>query len=230
MTHNPPLGTMLKIVLFSAAVAGLSACASTPPDQGPSKTAATETQQWTDRIKVTSAPDEIALVAHANGLSANQGAALEDLVGRWLQAEGRELVVTAPNNAGAMAGQVRDRLIMLGAPAARVRIAGFDPVGPADNVIRIGFLRYAAEPLKCGQTWENLAATRNNTVYENFGCAMAANLAAQVANPEDLIRPRDMAPPDAGRRDTVFGNYRKGEVSSSKKDEQASGVLSKAIQ
>jgi pilus assembly protein CpaD len=226
MTHN----AFVKIVLFSAALAGLSACASTPPDQGPSKTAATDTQQWTDRIKVTSAPDEIALAAHASGLSANQGAALEALVGRWLEAEGRELVVTAPNTAGTMASQVRDRLIILGAPAARVRIAGFTPVGPEDNVIRVGFLRYTAEPLKCGQRWENLSATRNNTAYDNFGCAMAANLAAQVANPEDLVRPRDMAPADAGRRDTVFGNYRKGELTSTKKDEQASGVLSKAIQ
>jgi pilus assembly protein CpaD len=230
MKHKAPLGTMLKIVLLGAAVAGLSACASTPSDQGPSKTAATETQQWMDKVKVTSAPDEIVLAAHATGLSANQGAALEDLVGRWLQAEGRELVVTAPNTAGGMAGQIRDRLILLGAPGARVRIAGFDPAGPGDNVIRVGFLRYAAEPLKCGQRWENLTATRDNTVYENFGCAMAANLAAQVANPEDLVRPRDMAPPDAGRRDTVMGNYRKGELTSTKKDEQASGVLSKAIQ
>ena len=110
-----------------------------------------------------------------------------------------------------------------------MRVVGFNPTGPEDDTIRVGFLRYEAEKLKCGQRWENLAATRNNEAYDNFGCALAANLAAQVANPEDLIRPRDMTPPDTGRRDTVLGLYRKGEVTSSKKDDQASGSISKAI-
>jgi len=229
MTHKAPIGTMLKIVLLAAATASLAACASTPTDQGPSKTAVTDTQQWMDKIKVTSSPDEILLAPHASGLSANQSAALENLVGRWLEAEARELVVTTPNNAGAMGTQIRDRLITLGAPAARVRVVGFNPTGPDDNTIRVGFLRYQAEALKCGQNWENLTATRNNKATENFGCAMAANIAAQVANPEDLIRPRDTTPTDAGRRDTVLGLYRKGEITSSKKDDQASGAISKAI-
>lgn len=229
MTHNAPVKIVLKSLLLSAAVAGLAACASTPPDQGPSRTAATETQQWMDRIKVTSAPDEIVLAAHASGLSANQGAALEDLFGRWMQAEGRELVVTSPNAAGGMASQIRDRLVLLGAPAARVRVVGFQPTGPEDNAIRVGFLRYEAQGPKCGQAWENLTATRDNKAYDNFGCAMAANLAAQIANPEDLVRPRDMTPADAGRRGVVFGKYRKGEVTATAKDGPSAGLISRAI-
>lgn len=229
MTHNAPVKIVLKALLLSAAVVGLAACASTPPDQGPSKTAATETQQWVDRIKVTSAPDEIVLAAHASGLSANQSAAVEDLFGRWMQIEARELVVTTPNASGAMASQIRDRLILLGAPAARVRVVGFQPTGPEDNAIRVGFLRYEAQPLKCGQNWENLSATRDNRAYDNFGCALAANLAAQVANPEDLVRPRDMTPADAGRRGVVFGKYRKGEVTATEKDQGSTSLISKAI-
>lgn len=223
------LRILVKTVLVGAAVLGLSACASTPPDQGPSKLAATETQQWMDRIKVDSAPDEILLAVHVGGLSTNQSAALEALVSRWMEAEARELVVAAPNNAGAMAIQIRDRLATLGA-GSRVRIIGVDPADAEGGAIRVGFARYEARPIKCGQRWENLTATRDNTVYENFGCAMAANIAAQVANPEDLLRPRDMTPADTGRRDTVLGKYRKGEVTSSAKDDQASGVVSKAIQ
>jgi pilus assembly protein CpaD len=219
----------VKTVLFGAALLGLAACVSTPPDQGPSKLAATETQQWMDRIKVDAAPDEILLKPHAAGLSANQSAALEALVSRWLEAEGRELVVTAPHTAGAMAIQIRDRLAALGA-GSRVRVVGVDPAAAEEGAIRVGFVRYEAQPIKCGQRWENLAATRDNAVHENFGCAMAANIAAQVANPEDLIRPRDMTPADTGRRDTVLGKYRKGEITSSAKDAQASGAVSKAIQ
>jgi pilus assembly protein CpaD len=58
---------------------------------------------------------------------------------------------------------------------------------------------------------------------------MAANLAAQVANPEDLLRPRDSTPDRRGPRDVVLGKYRKGEVTSSAKDDQANGSISKAI-
>jgi pilus assembly protein CpaD len=95
MTHHTLVKTVLRAGLLSAALVSLAACASAPSEDGPSKTAATETQQWTDKIKVTSAPDEIVLATHASGLSANQSSALEALVERWLQAEGRELVVTA---------------------------------------------------------------------------------------------------------------------------------------
>lgn len=235
MTHQASVKTVLKTGLKTgfwlaalASLASLAACASAPASRDAAQ-APTETQTWAERVKVTPAPDEIILAAHATGLSANQGAALEALVGRWLQAEARELVVTAPNSAGAMAGQVRDRLIFLGAPAARVRIVGADPAASQDAVVRVGFVRYEAQALKCGQSWESLTATRDNKAYENFGCAVAANMAAQVANPEDLVRPRDMTPADAGRRGVVLGKYRRGEVTSTTRDEQASGAISKAI-
>lgn len=231
MTQQASVKTVLTAGLrlaALAAVAGLAACAATPAAQDAAK-APTETQVWAERVKVTPAPDEIVLATHAAGLSANQGAALEALVGRWLRAEARELVVTAPNGAGAMAVQVRERLILLGAPAAQVRIVGVDPAAAQDATIRVGFVRYEAQPLKCGQSWESLTATRDNKAYDNFGCAVAANMAAQVANPEDLVRPRDMTPADADRRGTVLGKYRRGEVTSTTRDEQASGAISKAI-
>ncbi|PIC01238.1 CpaD family pilus assembly lipoprotein [Caulobacter sp. X] len=228
MTRRFPVKTVLKTSLWLAAVAGLSACASAP-SVAPAPQAATETQVWAERVKVTPAADEILLAVHATGLSDNQRAALQALVGRWLQAEGRELTITAPANAGAMAVQARERLIFLGAPAAQVRIVGADPAAAAEPVLRVGFTRYEAQIPKCGQAWESLTATRDNKAYENFGCAVAANMAAQVANPEDLVRPREATPVDAGRRDVVMGKYRRGEITSSPRDSQADGSISKAI-
>lgn len=227
MTHVP-VKTVLKTGLWLAALASLAACATqTAPAQAPQ--AATATQTWAERVKVAPAPDEILLAVHATGLSDNQRTALQALVGRWLETEGRELTVTAPGDAGAMAVQVRERLIFLGAPAAQVRIVAADPSLSPEPVLRVGFVRYQAETPKCGQAWESLTATRDNRAYENFGCAVAANMAAQVANPEDLVRPRDMTPADAGRRDTVLGKYRRGEITSSARDDQASGSISRAI-
>ena len=240
MTHNPMLPTfsmplVFRAGLIGAVLVGLSACATPPTPTVAPPLAGLEVDQWRDKIKITGEPDEILLVAHAAGVSGNQDDALRALVGRWLSAEAREIVVSAPIGgadpavAGRMAAQVRNRLIMYGAPDPRVRIAGYDAAGGSDAPLRVGFEYFVAEGPRCGDTWENLTATRNNEAYGNFGCAMAANLAAQVANPEDLLRPRDGAPADAGRRDTVLGKYRKGEVTSSAKDEQAKGTISKAI-
>jgi len=234
--NNSSMPHILKAGLIGMALVGLSACAT----KGPAPTTAPplaglEVDKWRDKIKVTPQPDEIQLVAHATGVSETQDQALRALVGRWLSAEGREIVVSAPvggpgsGSSGRMAAQVRDRLMMYGAPAPQVRIIAYDAAGSDAATIRVGFQTYVAEGPRCGDSWENLTATRNNEAYGNFGCAMAANLAAQIANPEDLLRPRDSAPIDAGRRDTVLGKYRKGEVTSSAKDDQAKGTISKAI-
>ena len=51
-------------------------------------------------------------------------------------------------------------------------------------------------------------------------------MAAQVANPADLVRPADLAPADAQRRVYALDKYRKGEVTSSAADDQAKGVVS----
>ncbi|MDE1996302.1 MAG: pilus assembly protein CpaD, partial [Rhizobiaceae bacterium] len=48
-----------------------------------------------------------------------------------------------------------------------------------------------------------------------FGCASQNNLAAQVANPTDLIAPRAMSPIDADQRSKVIDNYRNGTVATS---------------
>jgi pilus assembly protein CpaD len=58
---------------------------------------------------------------------------------------------------------------------------------------------------------------------------VTANIAAQVANPEDLLGPRPETPIDSGRRATVLDKYRKGEVTASAKDEQSNGIISKAV-
>jgi pilus assembly protein CpaD len=105
---------------------------------------------------------------------------------------------------------------------------GYDASGAPDALLKVGFLRYTAQIPQCGG-WENITGTRNNKAYENFGCAVTANIAAQVANPEDLLGPRPETPIDSGRRATVLDKYRKGEVTASAKDEQSNGIISKAV-
>ncbi len=60
----------------------------------------------------------------------------------------------------------------------------------------------------CGQWNEDILDTTQNRNYENFGCATQKNLAAMVANPEDLLGPRGESEIDATRRTNVINDWR----------------------
>ena len=68
-------------------------------------------------------------------------------------------------------------------------IAGgpYDARGQGNAAVIFSFTRYRAVAPDCDQGWENLAIEWDNQAHSRFGCATAANLAAMVANPEDLI-------------------------------------------
>jgi pilus assembly protein CpaD len=226
------LQMLSKLAAAGLVLALLNACATSGSGQqaGASRT---ETEQWMNRVQIDAHPDEVQLVTHAEGLSLAQTQALDGLLDRWMAEEGREIVVSAPMGgpdgaiAGGMAVAVRQRLVAMGAPAAHVRVVGYQADAP-NAPLKVGFVRFEAKVPQCGG-WENIAATRNNKAYDNFGCAVTANIAAQVANPEDLLGPRGVTPADAGRRDTVIGKYRKGDSSASAREDQATGAISKAV-
>jgi pilus assembly protein CpaD len=95
----------------------------------------------------------------------------------------------------------------------------------ANAPIRLSYLHYVAEGPACGRWPTNVAEERRNLEYANFGCAQQRNLAAQIANPADLLGPRSMTASDAERRQVVMDKYEKGEPTAAiKPAEQASGV------
>jgi pilus assembly protein CpaD len=90
--------------------------------------------------------------------------------------------------------------------------AGGDPYAP----LRVSFLRFVAEGPDCPDWSENLARDPQNMPWPNKGCATQRNLAAMVANPEDLLYPRPETPRPSERRDVVWGKYVTGETTGSK--------------
>jgi pilus assembly protein CpaD len=75
----------------------------------------------------------------------------------------------------------------------------------------------AKVPHECGQWpddsgFSDPGASNRNQSQWNYGCAYQQNLAAQVEDPEDFIRPRSESPPSATRRSTVLEKYGKGEA------------------
>lgn len=96
-----------------------------------------------------------------------------------------------------------------GVPAARISVLSYRAEG-ADTQppIRVAFSRVAASAGPCGRWPDDLMKNAENRHYSNFGCAYQQNLAAQVANPNDLVGPRKQGDIDAERRGIVIGDYR----------------------
>ena len=83
-----------------------------------------------------------------------------------------------------------------------------DPTAP----VRLSYLQFVAEPPDCPDWSENIGRDPKNMPWPNMGCASQRNLAAMVANPEDLLHPRGETPRSGERRDNVWGKYVRGEV------------------
>jgi pilus assembly protein CpaD len=226
---------LLRTAAALGLAASLAACATTVP--GEDKHADLPTERF--EPKVTSKPEEVLLAVHAQGLSPRQAEALAKLHDYWLEDDGGVIGVQAPTDgvdpsaAYRMSEAARSYLISRGVPPDKIEVVGYDPVpgdsGDGPPPLKVGYLRYHAEIPQCGKVWTNISRSWNNDVQPNFGCAVSANLAAQVADPADLLGPRPMAPQDATRRQEVLDKYRKGEVTSAAKDEKADGAISRAV-
>lgn len=158
-----------------------------------------------------------------NGLTPEQRAEVLDYALAWRGEGTGRFVIDQPvgaRNATAAAAALREiRSIMAaaGIPAGAVKVQSYRV---ADRnllaVITIHYPHTAAVAGPCGRWPDDLGPSADRKHYENvpywnFGCANQRNLAAQVANPSDLVQPRAEGPVFTMRRTTVLDKYRKGE-------------------
>lgn len=122
-------------------------------------------------------------------------------------------------NAGAaqhLAAEIRRTLTAAGVQPHKILMSSYaaSPNGDAAP-IRLAYVTTKPMTNQCGEWPADLSdSTFGNKNWYNFGCASQNNLAAQVANPTDLIAPRGMTPIDATQRAKVISDYR-GESTSS---------------
>lgn len=112
--------------------------------------------------------------------------------------------------ASRMAKQIRSTLSGAGVAPGKIMETRYaaSPNGDA-SPIRLSYVAVTAMTGQCGQWPEDLSDnTFGNKNWYNFGCASQSNLAAQIANPMDLVGPRGMSPIDAERRAVVIDTYR----------------------
>ncbi|MDP2125476.1 MAG: CpaD family pilus assembly protein [Parvibaculum sp.] len=147
------------------------------------------------------------------------------------------LTVSTPSgspNAGtatAVLSDVRDALAERGVSGDMLAYTPYS-ASAADRSapLILSFKRYVAKASTCGDWSKSLTAEYKNVLPPNFGCATQNNLAAMVADPADLLKPRTMTSADADRRNTVLDKYRQGESTATARSDQDSGAVSKVDQ
>ncbi len=227
------MSRVLSLLTLSAvSVLALSACGGTTTLGGPVQNPAAITPGSQHTLRALETSEAVPFAAHATGLSANQKTVLRQYVLRAEDDPSGTIELAIPggegNGAAVKVGYaMQAHLLSQGLAGHRVRLitGGTNPAH-----VLLTYRRVHAEVPRCGQVFENLSSTATNAAPANFGCAVNANLAAQIADPRDLQGPAPLAPADAARRETVLDKYRKGQITASETDAKASGVISKAVQ
>jgi len=135
-----------------------------------------------------------------------------------------------------LADAVRRVLAESGLAGAPVDASTYEPSGPAlASPVRLSFLRLKAKVAsKCGLWPQDLGVSdhgfnNRNETYWNYGCAMQTNVAAQIADPVDLVRGRTETPPDTQRRAKNIENIRQGRDPSTQYRQDGQGRINQSF-
>lgn len=184
-------------------------------------------------LQVEPGLDRIALAVHDQGLSGNQRDAINQLAARYGAAGYGAVKVEAPAGEDPAAVQqayaVRAALQAAGVPGERIQIAAYAAPDPRAPILA-GFETVRASIPNCALEVGNLGPRFSNQSSSSLGCAVTANMAAQIADPRDIMGARPMTPADSGRAAVVFDNYRKGEASSTPQEFLVNGQISRAVE
>lgn len=170
---------------------------------------------------------KLAFSAPDAGLMPDDAQHFDAFVADFMQHGNGAISVSAPagRDASAAIAYFGERLANAGVPRERILVGTHD-LAAGDYKVELGYIGYQAETAPCGDWSHNLGYTASNRVGPNFGCSVMHNIAAQVADPRDLIAPQPLGPGDAARRATVYDLYKNGKPTGAEKTPDQSGAVS----
>ena len=159
---------------------------------------------------------DIPIAAGDHGLTVGQREVIAGFAQEYQRSSKGIIQIMTPQgalNSGAAAyaaGDIRRLLVRMGVPKNRILQTGFAAHDyGASAPIRLTYVAITAQTSPCGEWPEDITLnTIENRNYYNFGCASQRNLAAQIANPNDLLGPRRSTPADAEQRGRAMERYR----------------------
>ncbi|MGA7714112.1 MAG: CpaD family pilus assembly protein [Rhizomicrobium sp.] len=161
------------------------------------------------------------------GLMPDDAARFDAFVDAYRDHGNGAISITVPSgpDASATISYFGEKLASHGVARARI-LVGTREAANGDTRVEIGYVAFTAQTKPCGDWSESLADTSANATAANFGCAVQQNIAAEVADPRDLIAARPMSDADATRRNTALGEYEKGKPTAAEKTQDQSGKVS----
>jgi pilus assembly protein CpaD len=158
---------------------------------------------------------DVPVAATDRGVTRTQRVAVEGFIADYDRSAAAPVSILVPAGSAneVAANHVAQDLVGLlkrnGVPRSRIALSTYQADSSEISApIRVSYVAMKAHTDRCGRWPDDLTNTSENKHYANFGCSYQNNLAAQIANPADLLGPRKPGEIDAERRNTVIDDYR----------------------
>lgn len=229
---------VLRVGLFGVAVLTLGACSSMHSATG---TYDPRFMNYDQRHALSLQQQEATLPllvgAHATGLTSGDRTALSGFMQSYASQGESALRIKVPQgsmNAHAATnalGDIHDVVSRSGGNPSAIHVERYHVGDPnAHAPILVVYDRLEAVTNPCGTWADSFNPPGEQSDYYNFGCASQANLGVALADPRDLVRPRGVGHPDAGRRAEVLAAYRRGEPTATQSSEEAQASVAQVGQ
>jgi pilus assembly protein CpaD len=162
-------------------------------------------------IVLAHAPKSLDVFVAPGGIDPRQREDIEDFATEYRRFGEGAMTIEVPSDTRAPTRRplalVRSALAQAGVSGSQVTVANYAVLDAGlASPIRLSFRRVQAKVgSRCGLWPQDLGVSNakfnaSNDPYWNLGCAMQTNVAAQVADPLDLVRGRSEARVDTARR------------------------------
>lgn len=157
---------------------------------------------------------DLPVASSDRGMTQVQRVALEGFIGRYDRSAAPVVRVMVPAGSAndVAAAQASSGFVSVlkanGVPESRIAVSHYQ-ADPSETTapIRVAYSALRAQTGKCGRWPADILENADNKHYANFGCSYQNNLAAQVANPADLLGPRKQASIDAAKRGVAIDKW-----------------------
>jgi pilus assembly protein CpaD len=212
----------LKQVMARCAALALSAVALAACDRHIVTSSIPEDYRQRHQIALVRANETLDVFAGSGKLDHRQAEDVRGFARDYMQNGEGPLIAYLP--AGGDGGRVNSSLHAIrsalagGGAAGRLQIAHYQPTEAGVAPIKLTFAKLkASTPAPCSYSDSPITPTtfrdsNSNSQAYNFGCSYQRNLAAQVADPRDLVRPRVEGPIDVERRTSGIERIRENEA------------------
>jgi len=207
-TQNIGRNTFKMAVLATAGLF-MSACGTTYENPGPSIAR--------HQIQVAESIERLELYPQGNGLvmsARDRQAMMQFLSGYGREGQG-PIYMNRPEGAGGGVGQaasqVRQALSQMGMSHVAVQEGSYPSQAGAPAPVVVSYRRLKALVPDC-RMGDEIQDTSFNSPSPNWGCSYYANIAAQVADPNQFLAPYGSTDPNMQRRMVVYEKYIEGDI------------------